>query len=384
MTGLWLFSLPVLDAVAWQATLLDKSLVFFALVTLNVSLFFLNRLQSSTDRRLVFTLAANVAIFLPMAVAYNSKETSWVILPSLLLLSFVVLGSLDWRGWLRLSRVFVLPTSYAIYRMLTFFINGQGSSSNSLDFGGSPIHDFAVYIDYSANRLTSSPAVVILSAVLLLLTVITLGARPKAKSEARRVLIWAILSTGGTVFLSIFTLYPAAFLMIMPGVFFYVWVLAAGKGFIESLPLKQLEKRISAVSLATLGVLLLIPGLMASYPVYRNVLTQSNNFINALPLIRRYVPQRPHARIYLVLNSSAYGAYKFVGTTSDRSVAQFIFRTTRVNPIFDGDLNNLENTQYLYVWREHPFAYYVVFDAEMRVIGIRQGEQVLYGDPGPA
>ena len=73
-------------------------------------------------------------------------------------------------------------------------------------------------------------------------------------------------------------------------------------------------------------------------------------------------------------------AYKFVGTPQDRDLAQFIFNTPRP-PQVDNALYNLQSNQYTNVLREDPTAYFAVFDAQMRLVGIRAGTRVLFGDP---
>ena len=81
----FLFSVPVLDAVAWQATLLDKCAVLFtALLTYYVA--------RSDPAALTWR---DQAILLTLTVlATNTKEAAWVCVPSAALLSLLRSGDL--------------------------------------------------------------------------------------------------------------------------------------------------------------------------------------------------------------------------------------------------------------------------------------------------
>ena len=290
---LWLFSLPVLDSLAWQATLLDKNLIFFSLASLNVALFCLNRQNTSRTNAGLFVAGANVVILVPVILAYNSKQTAWVLVPSLFLLPLVVTRSLSWRSWLRLSQPYVLSTIYATYRIVVFFSVGEGAGPTSLDFGGSPLRNLSLYTDYFANRLTSSPAVILLSVSLLIMTVVTLATYRTATGNSQYVLAWSIASLVGVLILSLFTLYPDTYLMLLPGAFFYICLVSAGKGLLDSLHLPTPTAWLATTFLAGTGAVLVISGLVTSYPLYRDVLTQSHNFADELPLLAQYLPRDP-------------------------------------------------------------------------------------------
>jgi hypothetical protein len=266
--------------------------------------------------------------------------------------------------------------------MVVFLAIGQASGSNSLDLDGSPLRDLARYIDYFANRMTSTAAVIGLTAAVALMIVLTCATHRKTARETQWVLLWAVVSLIGSIILSIFTTYPDAYLMLLPQVFLCICVSAVAKASLESLKLRHQAWWLLSAALVGVGAWLMVAGLVTSYPLYGNKLTQSRNFVRELGLVARYVPQYPRSRVYFVLNTAAYNAYQFVGTPGDRDVSQFIFGTTRTNQRFAAESFNIESSDYSDVLRAHPGAYYIVFDAEMRIEGIREGSQVLYGTPG--
>lgn len=110
----WFFSIPVFDAMTWQATIHDRLALMFALLALVVfhavvRKDFLGSKGASTIR----ILLANMAILVPTMLAYNSKESAWFLGPALALLSF------------KHKRVFwiVGPAIYAVYHNIRYLIS---------------------------------------------------------------------------------------------------------------------------------------------------------------------------------------------------------------------------------------------------------------------
>ena len=111
---LWVLSLPVLDSFAWQATLGDRMAVLFGLATVHVALW---AMRSVSERATIARVAvANVFVLVPAIITYNSKEISWLVLPSLILLAIALVNGWRFSAIARHVSVLIATSVYVAFR----------------------------------------------------------------------------------------------------------------------------------------------------------------------------------------------------------------------------------------------------------------------------
>lgn len=104
---LWTFSLPVFDALTWQATIHDKLVTTFILLSLNLTYFFCTRKLT-----LINFVLSNCLTFIALLGAYNSKEMSFGLAPAMFL-CILFFGNKNKKQWL----LFILPFLYAFFNL---------------------------------------------------------------------------------------------------------------------------------------------------------------------------------------------------------------------------------------------------------------------------
>ncbi len=161
-SGIWFFSLPVFDAISWQATTYDKLCALFVLVDLNLALWFFHRHGTR-----VTISVANVLLLVPVVLAYNSKGSSFVLVPALVLLPLIGCSQGFWR-W---QRNLVLPIAYALAHNISAYALVQDDANYRRHVtSGQPWSNFKLFLAY----LTGSYFGLRLVSVVMLLTAVVL------------------------------------------------------------------------------------------------------------------------------------------------------------------------------------------------------------------
>ncbi len=138
----WSFSYPVFDALTWQATIHDKLVTTFILLSLSLTYFFASRRFS-----LVNLILSNCLVFVSVLLAYNSKEMSFGLAPAMFL-CVLFFSKENWKKWL----LFVLPFAYAIFNVgvRAYFILTQKKDEHV--FAAKPFDHVYQYISYYFNK----------------------------------------------------------------------------------------------------------------------------------------------------------------------------------------------------------------------------------------
>jgi hypothetical protein len=380
-TTLWLFSVPVLDAFAWQATMGDRLAALFGLATIHVTISAMRAIaRSATRARIVL---ANACVLVPTILTYNSKEISWLLLPSLGLLAFALTDRWTASAILRRASVLIAPAGYAAFRTIETFIEvAESSAANSLDFGGHPLENARQYGAFLANRLNPDTLTYALAAVLVLAVLASLPRYRRAGTETRsqlRIMWWAALTLIGGLVLCLFTPYPGAYLLVLPSPFLWIALVALWRSVPQ--PGRGL-KPLAGIALAAAGTAVMLIGLNSSYPPYRELLTWSRNFRRSIPVIAANVPLGAH--IDFVIGGAPFLTYRFVGDDGQRVVDPFLYYKTGaalpVRTLVEYE-NRMENVQNV----DPGFrGYSIVLGADLNVADILHGERVVYQEPSGA
>lgn len=377
-TTLWLFSVPVLDAFAWQATMGDRLAALFGLATIHVAISAMRAVARRAGPTRI--LLANACVLVPTILTYNSKEISWLLLPSLVLLAFALSDRWTVAAILRRASVLVAPAAYAAFRTIETFIEvAESSAANSLDFGGHPLENARQYGAFLANHLNPDTLTYALAAILVLAALASLARYRRADGDTRfqlRIMSWAALTLIGGLVLCLFTPYPGAYLLVLPSPFLWIALAALWRSAPRPGPVLR---PLAGIALAAAGTAVMLVGLNNSYPPYREVLAWSRNFRRSTPAIAANVPLG--AQIDFVIGGAPFLAYRFVGDDGQRVVDPFIYyKTGAALPV--GTLveyeNRMENVQSV----DPAFrGYSIVLGPDLSVAEILHGGRVVYQEP---
>lgn len=371
---LWMLSLPVLDGFSWQATMGDRLATLFGLASVHVALSGMRWVSSRTT--IVRVAVANVALLVPVIITYNSKEISWLVLPSLVLLALALTDGWSLGGIARRASVLVASTAYVVFRTIdTFVLLGESPGSQSLDFGGFPAHNANLYVAYLADRVYPGTISHVLLAIFLAGMLYAVSRYRTATREVRsqiQTMAWAALSLLGGLVLCLFTPAPGTYLMLLPSTFLWIALVALWRSVRISYPVLP---PIAGVGLAAATSTVMLVGLSGSYSLYGDMLSWSSNFRRSIPVIARKVPIG--APVDFVIGEAPFLAYRFVGDSGTRVIDEFIYhRGAPLPPAIEADMNNVATLSSSFA------GYSIVLGKDMSVSEIVHGSRVIYRAPG--
>jgi hypothetical protein len=371
---IWVLSLPVLDAFGWQATFGDRLATLFGLATVHVALSMMRWLRHRFG--VARALLANVLVLVPAIIAYNSKEISWLLLPSLLLLAVALAD-----GWMpsiigRHASVLVATGAYVIFRTIdTFVLIGESPSAKSLDFGGDPTHNAKLYAAFLTNHLyfTIVPrALPVLAFAGMVAVVYRYRTGGRDLRGQVRIMAWATLSLLGGVVLCLFTPAPGAYLLLLPSPFLWVALVAL---WCSLAPSHDMARAVLGFGVATAAVVVMLFGLNGSFGVYGKTLSWSHNFRRSLPTIAKNVPMG--APTDFVIGEAPFLAYRFVGDDGQRVVDPFIYSGAAPLLAVEDRMHNVPTLDQSFT------GYSIVLDGDLTVAKILRGTHLIYRAGSP-
>ena len=277
----FLFTVPVLDAVAWQATIHDKLAVLLAaLFTWYVAR---PRLPVLLDQPVLLALTI---------LTVNAKESAWVVLPSLMLLAAAlrlaqapaIARALPAAIGATLAR-FALPLAYAV-----------------MHIGLAMVQLMTIDIAELA-RVTSGSAGIL--AAFLAAFALALAA---ASAWTRLMLLWAAVSFALALAIPLKTSAQSPFYLLVP-----LYYLSATLFWIASAALDALRARAMRAAMAaalTAALMLHVTGFLNRVPPYREIADLSRNFQTALEAIRQEIARDPPSVLRFDAPADQPQAYK--------------------------------------------------------------------------
>lgn len=199
---MWLVSEPVVDALWWQATVIDRLALVFSLAAIAMFLAFRRRPASGAGGLVV----ANVCITAATVLAFNSKESAWSLWP--MLLALVGTGNVR-----RDARLLVLPAIWSAWYFVRWLASDAGGDQHV--FGGDVWHNY----EQHCARLTAD-----LPGARWLVPAVVLGAVAAAvrRADLRALLLVALAGfVGGFVLVAPARL-ASPYYMYQPSLFFYL------------------------------------------------------------------------------------------------------------------------------------------------------------------
>jgi hypothetical protein len=364
-----LFGTPVMDSLTWQATILDKLCLFFsALGTFYIAGIDLR----SIDLRKMASV--NLVTFVITVCAYNSKESSFALVPSLLLLVVArKLGSIPSlaglvEGFRDGCKLLALPIFYAALHVVIVLQNilTADAGQRAHDMGASVNFTFYHFTAYFFNlvpilsdlHLWPYAPYPVLTAFILFgtVSVITIGwfiiryCTPKIAA----LWCWALISFMMSFAISIRAAGIPAYYMLVPQFYLSICLF-----FTVAAALERLRRRTHVIALqatcAILGIAYLC-GFIATSTSYLRTATLSDNFTAALKQVKGYLStvQTPAQSItFLWLKDDDWNAYMFLGTASHHHLAPYISDSKSAAELDTMD-NKITDAQYESMPRIHP------------------------------
>jgi hypothetical protein len=379
---MWLFSLGVVDSIAWQATINDKLAVFFTLIGLHVALSFFERRNGKLG-----LVIANGVLLIVVVLAYNSKESAWVLVPSLILLAITRLERFDWRSVGRQLALLALPASYVLYHYLRY----RGSLATDPRWSlyvhdGNPWTNLQTLVQSLANGDSTSTngTLVIVTSIVLLAALALIGFvaakrlwRTRTDSTAR-VALWAEASAVIALVLPIQSQEHNRYYILVPSVFIYI-ALAAGATMLITARPPLWAARASGFA-PVLLVSLLAFNFATSYSHdYASYPRQSANLVDSFPHIRAALPRTLAPHVYLVSNAAPLNTSRFLARayTTRRHLYEYIFGTSTPAGNLESHFIDMTPSALDTTPRE-PNSYYVIFDHSLRLTEIDLGNHPVY------
>ena len=381
---LWLFSVPVVNAAAWQATIHDKLALLLALSALSWTLYALTR-----PLKLRWVLYTNGLLLVLVALAYNCKESAWFLAPGLCA-TVILCGRGDWRKRLKDSLLLVLPLAYAFYHNVAY-LRALGRADPDVYWRAhvwsSPVFEhIGQLLDHSLG-IGRHVGVFLGSFAVVVAFVGTCWWRAEEHSWARRygsALLSATLFVGALTLVS-GTRFPAPYYMYTPHAFASILVL-------QLLQLAQdtlwAPERATTIGLVALACVLwggmrhfVVEGLLPT----NELIIRSDNFRRSLPSILAHVSLPLRENPVVVLDHTNVHGERFV-----RGTANGLWR--HISPRPSG---LAMESQMILLRDDAPLAFAPLtehvhrlrFDSSMTLLTIERGSEFLYqrySNPGRA
>ena len=334
-----LFSQPVMDALAWQATLLDKlSLFFCALGTYLVAQTDLHR----SDQR--YVIERNLVLLLVAIAAYNSKEATFPLLPSLVILLMLRFATLEPPSWASfagaLRRSFTLlaaPSLYALFHVAVVFINRTflTPAENLRVTGGNAEFNFYHYfvymfnlepLSYFFNLYPYAPEPVLIQFAVAILVVTACLAFVVIKLASRSMILlwfWALISFIMAFVIPLRTTSIPPFYTLEP--LFYLAILLCVTAVIAWDAARTSSAKMAVQGIVAILVILHVWGLGRPYAYYMHITEMSDNFAQAILQVKARIGRTSHPPGMLFLWPKTEPlAYMFLGSQGNRSLASYL------------------------------------------------------------
>lgn len=324
----WLCSAPVIHALSWQATILDRLALLFLLLCILAYLAF-----TRTPLRNGGIVACNLVVLLATAAALMSKEAAFPLPAILLLLGAADIGHRAPRGRRLLG--LVLPVGYGAFYELCYLRDYRSIAPGWAGHvtGGDVTANLAGYIDLlvpTAGWPGLAAGIVSAAGILLVLK--------SKRGPAGVVLMTALL----LALPALPTRFAWPYYFYLPQAFFILAIAAVAQTLVAALPGAG-RRSLATVVMVTLFLLIAVRATTTvSADLLRQQARASAQFRESLPRLRSLSP-RGDATVAIVLTPALFSPHLFVDGTLrnlwryvDPAVAVDIDPGNRVRMILGG------------------------------------------------
>lgn len=336
---LFMFSAqPVMDALSWQATLLDKMALFYC--ALGTYLAIRIDLRRSD---VPYAIGTNVVMLLIAIAAYNSKEAAFPLVPSL-----VVLLICKSAGGAQITRqsitaavrkslaLLALPSLYALFHIAVVFTDRMfwSVSEGRRVTGGHAGFNFFQYVvylfnlqplGYSFHVYPYAPDPFLVWFGVAVVAVVAGAAVLVARIASRNTALmwyWALFSFLVAMLIPLRTAGPSPFYLLVPLYFLAILFCASAVAVWDA---AQAAAAKAAVQVAVAFALVLhVWGLTWPYPGYMHIAQMSDNFTSALSAVRKHMGVVPPHSILFRWPENEPLSYMFLGSKGVHGLSRFL------------------------------------------------------------
>ena len=246
---LWWFSAPTASTVAWQATINDRLALLFVLIALVTT-----KQLIDLDIRWKTVIASNLGIGVAVLIAYNCKESSFFLVP-LLVVMLVLFRSGDSKRRIQGSALILLPLLYAIYHNIRYFVFQLPNSSSWQKHatGSSITKNFEEFVLGLMSALPSQGGMlsvgVALGCAAILLVGYQLIKSPSSFFKSNQAILLCLFGLVGSFVIPLRAQHYAFFYIYIPLVFFSLTVFLVLSQWSERLPRTTIWKTVEALFL---------------------------------------------------------------------------------------------------------------------------------------
>jgi hypothetical protein len=334
------FTEPMLNALAWQATILDKLAVFFSALGLYIAACIDVR---RADARTVGI--ANIVTFLVVFAAYNSKEAAFSLLASLIGLLTLRIADLDGAGspaaWARAVRkaltYLAAPTLYGVFHLVMTFTSraSQNAAEAAHNLGGDAFYNLYYYLLYLFNAepiaraLDKFPYIpppdritfLVFCAIVFACAAALIAWR--APRHIARWWAWAAISFALALAIPARTGGAAAFYLLVPGLYLAILLYTTVVAFLQAFPVRDAVRATCTVAALVLAAHLV--NFLKLTPPYWHVSMESANIVGAFGDLRAQLVRTPApAHVALYYPKAETSAYQFIAPVGSRVLAEYI------------------------------------------------------------
>jgi hypothetical protein len=325
--ALWLFSLPVLDAAAWQATNHDKLAALFSFATLAVAMHYAPMQRSARTLAL-----SNALVAIGLVLAFNAKESAFFLAP-LLPLQSLLFG----RSPRDLAKISLPLLLAAVYLLLYFLRMPEDWRAHVLS--GSAVQNAPHYLFHLVNTSRNPSG----GLALLVYGTLVAGAVAIAARRLRgtalpgdagaRTLLYGLCFWSSALAVALRARHPSVFYMLIPLAGLLFAVSAALGALLGDARWPAARARVAAAL-----ALLLVAGLGWRYSThlsegstYRVRLAQSRNLASTGAEIRRSLPPDDGEQFVLAHPAGIENFFYFLRGSifrrADRFLLDFVFES---------------------------------------------------------
>jgi hypothetical protein len=369
VAALWLFSLPALDAIAWQAVNHDKMAALFVFMTLFFSTLFVEK-----NGRFVILLS-NVLITLFLILAYNSKESAFFLMP--LILVQYALYSTSIKDFGKNLVKLIIPFIFSLYFIIGYFIKladywKEHTLSNDI------VNTITVYSNFLLNYYAGFLSVAIVFGIIMIIPLFLIPINHfKLKKDGienralNRNLIYSYLFFLLSIAIVIKVKHPSVFYLLIPLAGFLLIIFSSIKLIFYHLSHRIYLKGIFIVSLTGLLIFHLYnySTLFKADFKYAKLLQHSNQLKQTFSMIADKLPLSTE-KVYNIFYPASIensSLIKGVNPISDMAVINFIYQVDGDYPVKITTYNDVEEVNGMV---KEDNAYYIILDREYYLLKI--------------
>ena len=311
---LWFLTEPVLSAIGWQATILDKFAAFYSMLGLNIALYLYEKNASKSN-----IILTNLVLLVIVVLANNSKEAAFSLMPSIVTLYFLLdtyrAKKLSFKSYSKL----LMPVAYAIYQNY-FFMAKQLSLPHAIEhnLSGNVRYNIGAFIGYIFNH-DNSGYIVLISLLSVISIVLLFKILLKKYDQNFIYLLWGVISFLGTYTIIVQAKYPSPFYVLTSSAYLMILLPIVYTNIFE-ICVTIRKQWVKKISFATLNIALGMLIAWQAYGFYQKytsiynpiIRAQGLNMSGSIDSIRAILKGEDYSKINIVYPAANAIGYMYI------------------------------------------------------------------------